>query len=170
MTVVYSGFKSVCRGQCFCSVPQCSDTVMQRTRWRQKHPQKSQEAKVAAAEAWQSINREDSLCQQMSVSCQSPSSDVNTNALKLKLRARTLSCISTVFIAKLMQESSQTALFTSVHFLYTFYISNTERLCLTLEPCLANTSHSPVVNVISSLIAHLKSPGKKIDRRNHHAP
>lgn len=38
------------------------------------------------------------------------------------------------------------------------YIFNTNGLCLTLEPCLASTSHSPLVNVTSSLIAHLKSP------------
>lgn len=34
---------------------------------------------------------------------------------------------------------------------------------LTLEPCLARTSHSPLVNVTSSLIAHLKSPIKTDD-------
>lgn len=34
---------------------------------------------------------------------------------------------------------------------------------LTLEPCLARTSHSPLVNVTSSLIAHLKSPIKSDD-------
>lgn len=34
-----------------------------------------------------------------------------------------------------------------------------------MEPCLARTSHSPLVNVTSSLIAHLKSPIKTDDYR-----
>lgn len=35
----------------------------------------------------------------------------------------------------------------------------------TLEPCLAKTSHSPLVSAISSLMAHLNSSGKRGGRR-----
>lgn len=40
----------------------------------------------------------------------------------------------------------------------------------TLEPCLAKTSHSPLVSAISSLTGHLNSSGNKERKRGEGAP
>lgn len=40
----------------------------------------------------------------------------------------------------------------------------------TLEPCLAKTSHSPLVNAISSLMGHLNSSGRKERKRGEGGP